>query len=362
MPEATPGFKRTAVWKSLRAIKRRLAPPGAPNRVEGVIAMAQLPAAAEVARPVPVTIALVNHGPDPWPARGPGAIHLAARWLTPAGDALGEPTRIPLPKALYPAEAQRFAAQLDAPGFVGDYTLELAASAPGPTPARAAMPVVGSRDADIDYHDVYRTADLGQNHWWVVGAYYSREQYEASTASRRQMLETEAGLNPESKVLDVGCGTGQVGDSLRDYLSDNGKYYGCDIGAEAIAFCDARFRRPNFRFARSTLMDIPFAVSDGPFDIAIYFSVFTHTFIDETVRLLGATRDRLAPTGVVVADLITSPLVERALGNRGEMVVNAAHFEALARAVGFTARAIGRWPWNPHAERIMYILHRDANG
>ena len=226
---------------------------------------------------------------------------------------------------------------------------------------RLALPVVGARQSDIDYHSVYRTADLQQNHWWVVGAYYSREQYETSTASRRQMLETEAGLTPDSKVLDVGCGTGQVGDSLRDYLSDRGRYYGCDIGAEAIAFCRERFDRSNFRFARNEMMDIPFVRSDGPFDIAIYFSVFTHTYIDETVRLLGATRDLLASHGVVVVDVITSPLVERALGNRGEMVVNADHFEAIAKVVGFSAQVIGRWPWNPHAERLMYILRREAN-
>ena len=361
MPEATPGFKQSAIWKSLRAVKRRLAPPGPAPRHEGTLVLAELPAVLEVAQTFRVRVTVTNTGPDAWPARGPGTVQLVARWLTNAGESFGEPARLPLSGPAYPGEPRTVELGLTAPGFVGDFTLEITTSAPGPRLDRAAVPVVCRRAADINYHDVYRTADLHQNHWWVVGGYYSREQYEESTRSRREMLETHAGLTPDSRVLDVGCGTGQVGDSLQDYLSETGAYYGCDIGAEAIEFCRERFNRPNFRFAQNGMMEIPFTDSDGPFDLAIYFSVFTHTFIDESVRLLGETRRLLASNGVVVVDVITSPLVERGLGNRGEMVINAAHFEALARVVGFAPAVIGRWPWNPHAERLMYVLRREPN-
>ena len=66
-------------------------------------------------------------------------------------------------------------------------------------------------------------------------------------------LETlrEVGLTPDTRILDVGCGTGQLAGPLESFLSDRGLYYGTDIGEEAIAFCRGRFERPNFRFARN---------------------------------------------------------------------------------------------------------------
>jgi SAM-dependent methyltransferase len=142
---------------------------------------------------------------------------------------------------------------------------------------------------------------------------------------------------------------------LQDYLSDRGAYAGCDIGAEAIAFCRRTFRRGNFRFAQSGMTSIPFA-EDGTFDLAIYFSVFTHTFLDETALLLAETKRLLQPRGTILVDVIVSPLVERGAGHRGEMIVNRQHFERLASMIGFRGQVVGRWLWNRHAERLMYKL------
>jgi len=218
-----------------------------------------------------------------------------------------------------------------------------------------AVPVLGRRAADIDYHEVYRTADLNQNHWWVVGAYHSKEQYEASKADRRGML-VKCGLTPESRVLDVGCGTGQMADALKDYLSETGAYYGTDIGKEAIEFCQQNFQRKNFTFRPGEMTRIPFANDDGPFDLAIYFSVFTHTFVDESALLLAETKRLLGPKGCIVADIIVSDLIERCAGNRGEMIVNQEHFLRLAGTLGFESEIIGRWPWNSQAERLMMVF------
>jgi SAM-dependent methyltransferase len=212
--------------------------------------------------------------------------------------------------------------------------------------------VQGRRATDIDYHAVYRTADLDANHWWVVGAYHSREEYERSSRDRLAML-VKHGLTPDARVLDVGCGTGQMAGPLTSYLSDRGAYYGTDIGAEAIDFCDRTFQRRNFVFRRGEMTRVPFDTADGPFDLVIFFSVFTHTFVDESALLLAEARRLLRPGGAVIADVITSPLVERGAGHRGEMVVNRDHFFRLADMLGFTGDVIGRWDWNRHAERLM---------
>lgn len=357
----TPAFKRTALWKGLRGIKRMLTPPSAVDHCEGTITVDAAPAALAVGSMFGVQLTVTNTGPRAWPNRGRSAVLLVARFLTPQGQPFGPASLFPLPAVAYPGEPVWVPRLMKAPDVVGDFTLEFALDRPSEVrPARLGMPVVGPRSRDIDYHAVYRTADLDQNHWWVVGGYYTREQYEQSSRERLGTLIGHAGLTPDSRVLDIGCGTGQMGDALADYLTDCGAYFGTDIGEEAVAFCQRRFRRPNFRFARGTMTGVPFTAADGPFDVAIFFSVFTHTFLDESVLLLAEARRLLAPAGVVVADVITSELVERAAGNRGEMVVNAGHFLNLADALGLTATVIGRWPWNPHAERLMLTLRPNA--
>jgi hypothetical protein len=40
------------------------------------------------------------------------------------------------------------------------------------------------------------------------------------------------------------------------------------------------------------------------------------------------------------------------------MIVNRDHFLRLADMLGLAAEEVGRWPWNPQAERIMYLFRR----
>src|SRR5262245_55753272 len=47
-------------------------------------------------------------------------------------------------------------------------------------------------------------------------------------------LRTYAGLSPDHRVLDVGCGIGRIAVPLLDYLSERGSYDGFDIVPRAI--------------------------------------------------------------------------------------------------------------------------------
>jgi ubiquinone/menaquinone biosynthesis C-methylase UbiE len=167
-----------------------------------------------------------------------------------------------------------------------------------------------------------------------------------------------AGLTPDSRVLDIGCGTGMMAMALEDYLTDRGAFYGTDIGREGIEFCRRTYRRPNFVLEVGEMTRVPFTAAAGPFDLAIFFSVFTHTFTDETALLLSEARRLLGPRGFVVADVIASDLVARGAGHRGQMWVNLDHFLRLAGAVGFRADVLGVAPWAKDAERPMFRLAR----
>lgn len=61
------------------------------------------------------------------------------------------------------------------------------------------------------------------------------------------------GLRPEHRVLDIGCGIGNLPLGLAGYLTDS--YDGMDVHAEAVAWCQRAItaRHPTFRFHRADL-------------------------------------------------------------------------------------------------------------
>jgi SAM-dependent methyltransferase len=104
---------------------------------------------------------------------------------------------------------------------------------------------------DFDYRSAYRKADLGRNYWRIIGA-DSQEEFEALGRAKLKLL-VGLGLTSRSRVLDVGCGTGALTEVLLDYLGPQGLYYGTDLALEAVAFCEQKYRRPNFCFRTNEL-------------------------------------------------------------------------------------------------------------
>jgi ubiquinone/menaquinone biosynthesis C-methylase UbiE len=312
----------------------------------------------EAGVPVDWIIRIENHSRRAW-----SGFAVRHRWLSMNGAAIGAATTTPLPYALLPGDWIDLTVSVTGPAPLGDHLLvweiiENGQPIPGESHADSIpVHVTFSRSNDIDYHAVFRTAKLDENAWWVVGAYHSQEQYRKSSLDRRSML-IDQGLTPDSRLLDVGCGTGQMAMALEDYLTDRGAYYGTDIGREAIEYCRTHFRRPNFVFETGGMTRLPFSTSAGPFEMAIFFSVFTHTFTDETALLLAETARLLGPNGVILADIITSEYVARGAGHRGEMWVNRAHFDQIAEVTGFQCKLLGQFPWGPHAQRHMLRLTR----
>ena len=95
------------------------------------------------------------------------------------------------------------------------------------------------------------------------------------------------------------------------------------------------------------------------FDAAAYYSVFTHTYPDETALLMAETKRLLAPDGFVFADLFTSPLVQRHAGNRYAVEVNRDLALRLIELAGFKAELVMSSAWKGHARREFYkFTHR----
>ena len=313
----------------------------------------------------PCPVAVRNHGPAVWSSYGRHPLWLTLRWLTAKREPLDIPAvRVPLPCPVHPGQQVRVDARLAAPDVVGHFlvAVDLAQDGGPALSDHSGRPIllevqVTGRDADdIDYYKAYAVADLDRDYWTVVGPSTEAEFYRLAEAKLQHLKDV--GVTPDARVLDVGCGTGQLAVALEKYLSDRGLYYGTDIGPEAVDYCRTRFTRPNFRFARNEMTAIP--IDEAGFDFVTFFSVFTHTFPDETVLLLAEADRLLAPGGVILADVFTSRLVERCAGNRGAMVLNRDHFLTLARLAGLDAAVYASWPNQRHGDREVFKFTKAA--
>lgn len=121
-----------------------------------------------------------------------------------------------------------------------------------------------------------------------------------------------ADLNPDDRVLDIGCGIGRMARVLVPVLQPPGSYDGFDIAEPGIRWCQAHYRDTPapFRFRHANVhnsvynpsgRDTPgtyrFPYDGGSFDLAIATSVFTHLLADAADHYLAEAARVLAPDG-----------------------------------------------------------------
>ncbi len=110
------------------------------------------------------------------------------------------------------------------------------------------------------------------------------------------------GLNPNERVLDVGCGIGRMAVPLTRYLDKRGSYEGFDIVAEGINWCRKNItsKYPNFQFqladafnkdynpsGRYKACEYKFPYENESFDFVFLISVFTHMLPKDIENYLG---------------------------------------------------------------------------
>jgi len=121
-----------------------------------------------------------------------------------------------------------------------------------------------------------------------------------------------ANLQPEHRVLDVGCGTGRMAVPLTDYLSEKGEYWGFDIIKKGIEWCQENISKKfrNFHFLHSDVYsrhynasgkinanEYVFPFDSGYFDLVILTSVFTHMLPPDLENYVAEVSRVLKPGG-----------------------------------------------------------------
>lgn len=128
----------------------------------------------------------------------------------------------------------------------------------------------------------HQFADIEGDHWWFQG----RRRVVASVL-RRWLGSDGTGSR---RVLDVGCGTGEMVDMLREF----GSVTALDAAPEAVAYCRQRFGSG----VDVRLGAVPDGVPDGSFDLLSAFDVIEH--LDDDRGAIERFRAVLAPGATLV--------------------------------------------------------------
>jgi len=145
----------------------------------------------------------------------------------------------------------------------------------------------------------------------------------------------DAGLRPQSRVLDIGSGCGRIAIPLTAILDGEGSYTGIELSAPLVRWCSSHITRrfPKFTFVHSDIGNghynpdgkydagsYRFPFPDSTFDLLVATSVFTHLLPNDTEHYLSECARVLEPGGQLFASFYfaDAPVTSSASGLRLE--------------------------------------------
>jgi len=138
------------------------------------------------------------------------------------------------------------------------------------------------------------------------------EEFKANGEEFLTIYREIAHLQPNERMLDVGCGIGRKTLPLTQYLNEHAAYQGIDITKAGVDWCRERItpKFPNFQFlhidvynklynpdGKSRPSEYRFPFVDKSFDFVMLGSVFTHMLPDDLENYLSNVRRVLTAKG-----------------------------------------------------------------
>jgi len=120
-------------------------------------------------------------------------------------------------------------------------------------------------------------------------------------------LLIDKGLKESHYLIDVGCGSGRLSNSIEGHLR-NGRYLGIDIIPSLLAHASKQTDNPDFSFRLSSGFDIP--EQDNTTDMVCFFSVFTHLLHEQTYLYLSEAKRVLKSEGKIVFSFLEFEIAE----------------------------------------------------
>ena len=133
----------------------------------------------------------------------------------------------------------------------------------------------------------------------------SAQYADRETQERRMAVLCEIGVAKDSKVLDFGCGTGQLLSYLQRSIGYEGEYVGYDISPEAIEL--ARSVHPAGRFEVRNVLEQPI---EERFDYVLVSGVFNPRSSDNRGFVEAISRRLMAQVDVGYAFNMLSRFVD----------------------------------------------------
>ncbi len=130
-----------------------------------------------------------------------------------------------------------------------------------------------------------------------------------------QLLIEHAGLHKNSRLLDVGCGTGRLAHPLQDFLEVD--YHGFDVHPHFIDYCQKTYRKKNFKFKHVDVRHdeynpggtldpakFEFPYPSRSFDVVTAIAVFNHLHTKWVFQYVREIARVLKPKGIFLGTML----------------------------------------------------------
>jgi len=194
-----------------------------------------------------------------------------------------------------------------------------------------------SYDESYVYEEVYEQTDLDKEPWLAVGSPKKHKEGVIVDPVILPLLKN-MGLLPDSTILDIGCGTGLLINSLKSYLVSTKNYVGTDLVQKAVDYCKKHY--PEFEFHKNEMVKLPNL--GRKFDMMVLLSVFTHMYPNEIKEMLIEMKKFLKDDGSIVLTVSINQHISSYTGDRKHVEMTEKLFLDTVKSAGFSK--INRYP------------------